>query len=60
MFAYDHLPEDLQAVSKPFGDLATQHLTSPEGRGNPLAEELAFKLWEAKNLAVLIAARCKD
>ncbi len=49
-FAYAHLPEKLQAVSKPFGELATQlDETLPNG-----AEKSAGlrKLLEAKDCMV--------
>ena len=49
-FAYAHLPEHLQAVSKPFGDLAQQMIdTLPRN-----AERTAGlrKLLEAKDCAV--------
>lgn len=46
-FAYDHLPEHLQKVSKPFADLAAT-ITN---------EKALDKLFEAKNLVVLDAAR---
>ena len=49
-FKYDHLPEFLQVVSKPFGDLAV-HLadTLP---GNPETTVALRKLLEAKDCAV--------
>lgn len=49
-FKYDHLPEYLQGVSKPFGDLA-QHLddTLPENAEKTVALR---KLVEAKDCAV--------
>lgn len=49
-FAYKHLPEHLQHVSKPFGDLAKRLYD-----GLPHDEELNFclrKLLEAKDCAV--------
>lgn len=52
-FAYEHLPEKLQAISKPFGDLAEQmHSTLPRS-----AERAAGlrKLLEAKDCAVRAA-----
>lgn len=50
-FAYDHLPKRLQAISKPFGDLATVIANS----GAPDHEETLValrKLLEAKDAAV--------
>ena len=49
-FSYAHLPEHLQAVSKPFGDLA-QNLfeTLPK---NPERTTALRKLLEAKDCAV--------
>lgn len=49
-FAYDHLPEKLQAISKPFGTLA-QHLcdTLPDNQERTAALR---KLLEAKDCAV--------
>lgn len=49
-FSYIHLPENLQAVSKPFGDLAkTIDLTLPN---NPEKSTALRKLLEAKDCAV--------
>jgi hypothetical protein len=49
-FAYAHLPPHLQAVSKPFGDLATQIMeTLPR---NPERTVALRKLLEAKDAAV--------
>ncbi len=49
-FAYDHLPPHLQAVSKPFGELAEQiHGTLPR---NPERTVALRKLLEAKDCAV--------
>lgn len=49
-FAYDHLPEFLQEVSKPFHDQAARLLDIlPEGRSKEIALE---KLLEAKDAAV--------
>lgn len=49
-FAYNHLPAHLQAISKPFGDLA-QHMvdTLPS---NPERTAGLRKLLEAKDCAV--------
>jgi hypothetical protein len=49
-FKYDHLPEHLQAVSKPFGDLAQAIVdTLPQ---NPERTTALRKLLEAKDCAV--------
>lgn len=49
-FAYGHLPDHLQAVSKPFGDMAQQIvLTLPR---NPERTVALRKLLEAKDAAV--------
>jgi hypothetical protein len=49
-FAYEHLPEKLQAVSKPFGDLARTIVeTLPS---NPERTTALRKLLEAKDCAV--------
>lgn len=49
-FAYAHLPERLQAVSKPFGDLAASLVdTLPR---NPERTVALRKLLEAKDAAV--------
>lgn len=49
-FAYDHLPEHLQIVSKPFGGLANQLVeTLP---ANPERTTALRKLLEAKDCAV--------
>lgn len=49
-FAYSHLPAHLQAISKPFGDLA-EHIvaTLPQ---NPERTTALRKLLEAKDCAV--------
>jgi len=49
-FAYEHLPEKLQEVSKPFGDLA-RHVAerSPDSQETTVALR---KLLEAKDAAV--------
>lgn len=49
-FAYQHLPADLQAVSKPFGELA-EHLDATLPR-NPEHTTALRKLLEAKDCAV--------
>ena len=49
-FSYAHLPEKLQAVSKPFGDLAQQVAErAPESQETTVALR---KLLEAKDAAV--------
>ena len=49
-FAYEHLPPHLQAISKPFGDLARQIVeTLPV---NPERTVALRKLLEAKDCAV--------
>ena len=49
-FAYQHLPQHLQAVSKPFGELAEQIVeTLPR---NPERTVALRKLLEAKDAAV--------
>lgn len=48
-FAYAHLPERLQEVSKPFYDLSRQILTMPR---NPERTVSLRKLLEAKDAAV--------
>lgn len=49
-FAYDHLREDLKAVSKPFGDLA--HNLVDTLPSNPERTVALRKLLEAKDCAV--------
>lgn len=52
-FAYDHLPEKLREVSKPFGDLARQIAeTLPQ---NPERTVALRKLLESKDAAVRAA-----
>lgn len=49
-FAYTHLPESLQNISKPFGELASMIATTlPQ---NPEATTALRKLLEAKDCAV--------
>lgn len=48
-FAFAHLPPHLQAVSKPFGELAETVLTLPR---NPERTVALRKLLEAKDAAV--------
>ncbi|MFJ8224969.1 hypothetical protein [Streptomyces griseus] len=53
-FAYDHLPADLQEVSRPFHDLAETLLDRlPD---DPELSAALRKLREAKDCAVLLAA----
>jgi hypothetical protein len=52
-FEYAHLPEKLQAVSKPFGDLAASICDSVEG--GPERTVALRKLLEAKDAAVRAA-----
>lgn len=53
-FAFDHLPEQLQAVSRPFSDLVEQLLDRlPD---DPELSAALRKLREAKDCAVLLAA----
>lgn len=49
-FAWDHLPEHLQAASKPFGELA-EHLADTLPSGPELTAGLR-KLLESKDCAV--------
>jgi hypothetical protein len=49
-FEYSHLPEHLQAVSKPFGELAQQICETCEG--GPERTVALRKLLEAKDAAV--------
>lgn len=49
-FAYDHLPPELRAVSKPFGELAQQIVDSLPM--NPERTVALRKLLEAKDCAV--------
>ena len=54
LFSFEHLPDDLAAVSEPFHDLAVEILESVT-----ICEEQTLalrKLWEAKNLVVWVAA----
>jgi hypothetical protein len=48
-FKYEHLPEHLQAASRPFADLARQ---ISEGPRNPETTVALRKLLEAKDAAV--------
>lgn len=49
LFTYDHLPEHLQKVSRPFGELAATIAYGPQ---NAEATIALRKLLEAKNAAV--------
>lgn len=52
-FKYDHLPERLQAISKPFADLAQQVAErAPDNQETTVAHR---KLLEAKDAAVRAA-----
>lgn len=56
--AYDHLPPDLQEVSKPFHDLGVQLLDLlPDHRQLVFALD---KLVEAKDCAVRVAVRTRQ
>lgn len=59
LFFYSHLPPELQEVSKPFYDLAnTVMYDQPAMLANPeLQRATLYKLWEAKNLAVVAAGQ---
>ena len=52
-FAYEHLPERLQAVSKPFGDLARNIVATVDG--GPERTVALRKLLESKDAAVRAA-----
>lgn len=52
-FRYDHLPAALQAVSKPFHDLAHQLAETLSG---PEVTRALGDLWDAKNWAVVAAS----
>lgn len=49
-FAYEHLPERLQKVSRPFGELA--HQLMADLPGNPERTVALRKLLESKDCAV--------
>ena len=53
-FEYEHLPEHLKAVSKPFGDLANSLVNEMGLQGEELSQALR-KLLEAKDCAVRAA-----
>ncbi|MEU1141770.1 hypothetical protein ABZ392_33680 [Streptomyces sp. NPDC005885] len=52
-FRYDHLPEHLQEVSRPFHDLAQQLVETLTG---PEVTRALERLWDAKNWSVLAAS----
>ncbi|MFF9312139.1 hypothetical protein ACF1BS_14635 [Streptomyces sp. NPDC014748] len=52
-FRFDHLPAALQAVSRPFHDLAHQLAETLSG---PEVTKALDDLWKAKNWAVLVAS----
>lgn len=52
-FKYDHLPENLQAVSKPFSDLA--HEVADRAPMSPETTVALRKLLESKDAAVRAA-----
>jgi hypothetical protein len=54
LFAYAHLPEHLQRISKPFGELAEFMMQNCEG---PEASAGLRKLLEAKDCAVRAALK---
>lgn len=65
LFAYTHLPEHLQDVSRPFAELANALMygatpmlgTYLAHRAPETTEAALWRLWEAKNLAVVAAAQ---
>jgi hypothetical protein len=58
LFKYDHLPEHLQEVSKPFAELADKLMYEPAMlMSKTIQYECLMKLWEAKNLAVVMVAQ---
>lgn len=57
-FDHDHLPANLAAVSAPFHDMA-QHLVD-QLPDNPELSSALRSLWDAKNSAVLVAAKNPD
>lgn len=55
LFTYDHLPEHLAEKSRWFADLAERLVaTLPD---DPVLTKALWRLWEAKNCAVFLAAR---
>lgn len=57
-FDHDHLPPHLAAVSAPFHDMA-QHVVD-QLPDNPELSSALRSLWDAKNSAVLVAAKNPD
>jgi hypothetical protein len=55
-FRLDHLPEHLQAVSRPFHDLAHQLAQTLAG---PEVTRALERLWDAKNWAVVAASNAQ-
>ncbi|MFM9675762.1 hypothetical protein [Streptomyces brasiliscabiei] len=55
-FRYDHLPQHLQEVSKPFHDLAHRLAETLSG---PEATKALDDLWKAKNWAVVAASNAE-
>ncbi|MFC8276245.1 hypothetical protein ACFUJR_27690 [Streptomyces sp. NPDC057271] len=58
-FAHDHLPEPLQSVSRPFGDLA-HGLADRDDLDGPELTVALRKLLEAKDCAVRAALPAPD
>lgn len=53
LFQFDHLPEHLQAISRPYAGLAAALLrVLPD---SPELTNALHRLWESKNLAVVAA-----
>lgn len=58
LFDYDHLPLHLQEIVKPFAKMANLYFYEDPWQSNPeLQHEIIWKLWEAKNLAVVTVAQ---
>lgn len=55
LFSYAHLSPELQEVSAPFADLASILMYGEDGNEQATNKAL-WKLWEAKNCAVLAAS----
>lgn len=61
LFAYDHLPQHLKVISQGFHELAEYAVEKlPTSQNIELTEQMLTKLWEAKNLAVVMAAQYGD
>ncbi|MFJ5157025.1 hypothetical protein ACIQCF_36930 [Streptomyces sp. NPDC088353] len=56
-FRYDHLPEPLQKVSRPFHDLAHELAKTLSG---PEVTKALDDLWAAKNWAVVAATHDQE